>query len=96
MSKIFNEMLTELYEQYCRLKGYSKPTSPIEAMIDKATGQEQAHMEEFARWVVTELVPRFDPEAVAALNDLVATGSNATPDIANPPPNEPNKEKADD
>ena len=51
---------TELYVEWCRLKGYSLGKAPIEIMIDEATGHEAARMKEFVSWLSLEILPRLD------------------------------------
>lgn len=52
---------TELYTEWCRLKGYSLGKAPIEVMIDKATGVEAVRMKEFAEWLRLEIFSRIPP-----------------------------------
>lgn len=53
------QAFTEMYIEYCRLKGYKPPKNPIDQMIDNATGAEAAHMKEFAQWLREEILPRW-------------------------------------
>lgn len=41
----------ELYEQFCRLKGFKKPTAPIERIVDEATGHEKEIVRQYAQFV---------------------------------------------
>lgn len=50
--------IVELYREWCRLKGYSLGSKPIELMIDTATGAEAARMREFAEWFRLEILSR--------------------------------------
>lgn len=52
---------TEMYKQWCRLKGYSLGKAPIEIMVDEATGAEAARMKEFAHWLRLEVFSRIPP-----------------------------------
>lgn len=52
--------VTDLYSEWCRLKGYKLSKAPIEIMIDEATGIEAARMKEFAHWFYTEILPRIN------------------------------------
>lgn len=51
--------ISKLYVEWCRLKGYKASTSPIEQMVDEATGFEAAKMQDFSKWLVWYLLPRF-------------------------------------
>lgn len=73
-------LLTDLYREWCRLKGYSLGKTPIEISIDTATGYEAARMREFIVWLQTEIFTRL-PE----VSDLVALGRENTKGAANPP-----------
>lgn len=55
--------IMELYKEWCRLKGYSLGTKPIEVMIDEATGAEKARMTEFVHWLSLEVMTRLPKEA---------------------------------
>lgn len=59
MDKGLLDAFMGLYVEWCRLKGYSLGTKPIETMIDQATGAEAARMREFAEWIKLEILPRF-------------------------------------
>ena len=52
IEKIPPEQLNKLYKEFCRLSGYSAPKSPIDSMIDKATGFEEERMTEFASFLM--------------------------------------------
>lgn len=54
----FIDQLTEMYKEWCRLKGYKPAKTPFEAMIDQATGAEDAHIREFLDWFRDDLMPR--------------------------------------
>lgn len=54
--------ITELYREWCRLKGYSEPTTPLDQMIDTATGAEAQRMHEFVDWFMTEIIGRMPVE----------------------------------
>jgi hypothetical protein len=55
--------ITELYKEWCRLKGYSLGKSPIEVKIDEATGYEAARMREFVNWFTLEVIGRLPTTA---------------------------------
>ena len=50
--------IAEMYTEWCRLKGYNAPKTPIESMVDNATGAEAARMREFAEWFRLEILSR--------------------------------------
>lgn len=54
--------ITELYKEWCRLKGYSLGKAPIEIAIDEATGYEAVRMKEFASWLQLEIFSRLPPQ----------------------------------
>lgn len=41
----------ELYEEFCRLEGYVPPRSPIEAMVDEASGRAEDITARYAAFV---------------------------------------------
>lgn len=43
--------MPDLWNEFCRLRGYSLPTSPIEQLIDEATGREEKAVREYAAFV---------------------------------------------
>jgi hypothetical protein len=43
--------IPDLWKEFCRLKGYKLPTSPIEQLIDEATGREKKIVREYAAFV---------------------------------------------
>lgn len=49
-------LVEQMFHEWCRLNGYSmKDRSPIEEMVDQATGCEDARMREFAAFFVDVL-----------------------------------------
>lgn len=58
---VFNEVVYDLYKEFCRLKGYKLPIVPLEAMIDVATGAENDRMREFSEWFYEEVITRLEP-----------------------------------
>lgn len=50
--------ITELYKEWCRLKGHPLGKTPIEISIDTATGYEAARMTEFVSWLQLEVMSR--------------------------------------
>ncbi|MEO1299378.1 MAG: hypothetical protein AAFW75_27120 [Cyanobacteria bacterium J06636_16] len=51
------DQLTKLFIEFCRLKGYSAPATPIDAAIDKATGIRDELLEEFRAFVLEYVSP---------------------------------------
>lgn len=52
IAKIPEEQFNELFKQFCRLHGYTLPKSPIDSMIDKATGIEEERTLEFGKFLM--------------------------------------------
>lgn len=52
------DSLTEMYKEWCRLKGYKPANTPFEKMIDQATGADDAHIREFLDWFSNDMLPR--------------------------------------
>lgn len=57
--------ITEMYKEWCRLEGYSSGKTPIETIIDTATGYEKARMEEFVVWFYLEVMSRLPPRSAS-------------------------------
>lgn len=53
------EPMTEMYIEWCRLKGYKPAKSPLEFKIDQELGVEKAHIREFLDWFMDDIMPRF-------------------------------------
>ena len=43
--------MPDLWKEFCRLKGYKLPTSPIEQLIDVATSHEEKIVKDYAQFV---------------------------------------------
>lgn len=59
MKVVVNEQVLELYREFCRLKGYKVSTTPIETLVDAATGVEEQHQREFAKWLSDDILKPF-------------------------------------
>lgn len=58
VSRHLIDSIYEMYVEWCRLNGYGAPKHGIEAMIDEATGFEDAKMQEFCEWLRDEVFSR--------------------------------------
>lgn len=52
-------VLPTLYREFCRLNGYSLPTTPVAQAIDDATGYSEQRYREFAKFVREMVFERF-------------------------------------
>jgi hypothetical protein len=63
MKVVLNDVLYDLYKEYCRLKGYPLPKTPLDQWIDENSGMQEKNMQEFAIWLKEEVLSRLEPIA---------------------------------
>ncbi len=51
-------MQAGMYEEWCRLKGYDLPKTPIALEVDRATGALESRASEFLDFFLGEVMPR--------------------------------------